>query len=93
MEIILAFALLVLAIPNQASTPPRLEIAPAGSVRTFGAAGFEHFRMDGRSYLSSANFWDGKDRLMAVSYPYDSLCIDLRIEWYLSGKVRGIFDK
>lgn len=60
--------LLLTLLLNQASTShPRLEITSAGSVKTFGAAGFEHFVLDGRLYLVSANFWDGQDRQMAAT--------------------------
>jgi hypothetical protein len=64
---IVGLLLLALLLHQASTSQPRLEITSAGSVKTFGAAGFEHFVLDGQLHLVSANFWDGQDRHMAAT--------------------------
>ena len=49
------------------SINPLYSITKAGDIKTFGAAGFEFFTIGEKSFICSANFWDGIDRDMKAN--------------------------
>ena len=60
----LAFLCLLKGATISTSIKQNFSLTKAADIKTFGAAGFEFFAIGARSFICSANFWDGVDPLM-----------------------------